>query len=82
MAQDIASYGLDLIGMAGIAADSDLAPLDGLFQETFLSTPGGRIAGGTDEVLRTIIAERVLGLPSEPRIDKGVPFNEIPDGRS
>jgi len=37
-----------------------------------------RIAGGTDEILANIIADRVLHLPSDLRVDKWGPFNEIP----
>ncbi len=43
-----------------------------------LWVPATRIAGGTDEVLKNLIAERVLGLPPEPRSDKDVPFRDVP----
>ena len=48
-----------------------------LFQQTYMGSPGLRIAGGTDEVMANIIAERVLGMPQDMRADKGIPFNEV-----
>ncbi len=43
-----------------------------------MRSPATRAEGDTDEILRNIIAERVLGLPADIRIDKDVPFNQIP----
>lgn len=81
MAQDIAAYGLDLMGAGGLVMEREDAALNMLFQESYLASPGGRIAGGTDEILRNIIAERVLGMPGDVRLDKDKPFNEIPTGQ-
>jgi acyl-CoA dehydrogenase len=80
LAQEIGDFGIELGGMAGGVMESDFGPLGSLFQELYLGIPGLRIAGGSDEVLHNIIAERVLGLPPEMRADKGMPFKEIPTG--
>ena len=50
---------------------------DDQWAETLLFVPSLSIAGGTDEVLRNIIGERVLGLPKEPQVDRDVPFREL-----
>ncbi|HVZ08023.1 acyl-CoA dehydrogenase family protein [Rhodopila sp.] len=77
--QEVLSFGLDLIGMAGPEMMPD-SPLAGAFEEALLYAPSLRIAGGTDEIMKNIIAERVLGLPQDPRVDKNVPFRDIPGG--
>ncbi len=78
--QDIASYAVDLLGLAGPVTDPDFSPMHAWFQELLFFAPGLRVAGGTDEILRNIIAERVLGLPADVRVDKDVPFNQLPLG--
>lgn len=78
--QEIANFGMELMDMAGAILEDDRMPMRALFQETLLSSPSGRIAGGTDEILRNIIAERVLGLPPDIRVDKDVAFNDLPQG--
>ena len=78
--QDIAQFGMDLMDMGGIMQESQASPMSGLFQNAYLESPGSRIAAGTDETMRNILAERVLKLPREPRADKDVPFNELKAG--
>ena len=70
----------EILDMGGVITDPSLMPSDALFQQSFLYSPGLRIAGGTDEILRNIIAERVLGLPGEIRVDRDVPYSDIPTG--
>jgi alkylation response protein AidB-like acyl-CoA dehydrogenase len=76
--QDIATFALDLMGQYGAVSDPDMAAAQARFQAMLLRSPATRVEGGTDEILRNIIAERVLGLPADIRIDKDVPFEKIP----
>ncbi len=68
--------GLGVQGPHGQLMGDD-APEAG-FQYFALSTPSMSIAGGTDEIQRNHLAERVLGLPAEPRVDADVPFSRVP----
>ncbi len=60
----------DVAGPDALLEDSEWA-----YMISFL--PGLKSAGGTEEILRNTIGERVLGLPPEPRLDKGIPFSEL-----
>jgi alkylation response protein AidB-like acyl-CoA dehydrogenase len=81
--QELAMFALDLQGQAGVLNDPEHAAAAQRFQAMLLRSPATRVEGGTDEILRNIIAERVLGLPGDVRVDKDVPFKDIPtSGRS
>ncbi len=69
-----AYLGKNLRGAAGMLSDSP-----GHLE--FLTAPSMSIRGGTDEVQRNIIGERILGLPGEPRVDKGVAYSELKKSR-
>jgi alkylation response protein AidB-like acyl-CoA dehydrogenase len=60
---------VDVLGPEGLS--------DGQFAQLVSDLPGIKTAGGTEEILRNMVGERVLGLPPEPRLDKGVPFSEL-----
>ncbi|MGQ0823692.1 MAG: acyl-CoA dehydrogenase family protein [Actinomycetota bacterium] len=66
-----------LQGAAGMLARADAAN-NGYWQQQFLSQWSSRIGGGTEQIQRNVIGERVLGLPPDVRVDKDVPFRELP----
>ena len=68
--------GNEIIGPFGMVTGPD-TPGAGLVQELTLFSPGPSIYGGTDQVQRNIIGERVLGLPKEPGPGKDTPFREL-----
>jgi alkylation response protein AidB-like acyl-CoA dehydrogenase len=65
------------IAIAGAGGQAWRDPRDSRWALGVLSAPASRIAGGTDEVQRNIIGERVLGLPKEPQVDREIPFREL-----
>jgi alkylation response protein AidB-like acyl-CoA dehydrogenase len=79
--QDLGNSAVEMLDQFGIINDPDLAPMHAGFQGSLMFAPGLRIAGGTDEILKNIIAERVLGLPGDIRVDKDVAFKDMPTGR-
>ena len=72
-AQEIADFCLDIAGESGALKASELGDAWKGVERAWAWGAAMRIAGGTDEILRNIIAERVLNLPPEPRADKGAP---------
>lgn len=79
LSYDVGNLVLEMCGANGMLAGDD--GIDGgRWVQDFLSQWGVRIGGGTDNIQRNTIGEKVLGLPSEHRVDKGIPFKDIPAG--
>jgi len=77
LARKTSDLAIAIAGPRGQAWDDER---DGRWAQLVLSTPASRIAGGTDEVQRNIIGERVLGLPKEPQVDRDIPFKQLKVG--
>ena len=75
---------IDLLGMEGTLYGSyamvrpDHAGFGNDVRKSFLRARANSIEGGTSEVMRNILGERVLGLPGEPRTDKDIPWSQVP----
>jgi alkylation response protein AidB-like acyl-CoA dehydrogenase len=67
--KELTAIAMDLLGPESVAGHDSWSTL-------FLTSPSLSIRGGTDEIQRNIVGERVLGLPGEIRVDKDVPFNQ------
>ncbi|WP_242124019.1 acyl-CoA dehydrogenase [Sphingobium sp. Sx8-8] len=76
--QKLSEFAIDLQGVAGMEHPYIHVSSKSSWQQSWMTAPTGRIAGGADEMLLNTIAERILGLPQDHRPDKGVPFNAIP----
>jgi alkylation response protein AidB-like acyl-CoA dehydrogenase len=85
--QDIMSFCVDLLGPEGLVGydftfrrpkELSVAGTEQGVRHAFLRTRANSIEGGTSEIMRNILGEQVLGLPGEPRIDKSVPWIEVP----
>jgi len=66
-----------MLGTLGSLSGATLGERWKPIERAWYWSPAFRIAGGTDEILHNILAERVLGLPPDSRVDRKVPFNQL-----
>jgi alkylation response protein AidB-like acyl-CoA dehydrogenase len=76
LVQDAADAAVDIAGPAAVAWDPDDRRA-GRWSAQLLNAPSASIGGGTNEIVRNVIAERVLGLPRDVEVDSGVSFRDL-----
>jgi alkylation response protein AidB-like acyl-CoA dehydrogenase len=83
----VSEFAIDLLGAHGLVGYDfsfrrpDSLSVDGSeggIRHSFLRARANSIEGGTSEVMRNILGEQVLGLPGEPRVDKDLPWSDVP----
>jgi alkylation response protein AidB-like acyl-CoA dehydrogenase len=77
LVQEMTAFALDLMGSQGAVIDPVHSPMAGVWPGEWLGAVVDRLGGGTDEIMRNVIGERILGLPEDIRVDKAVPFNSL-----
>ena len=76
LARHVADVAEEILGASGQA----WTPGDRVSRRwttALLAAPGNSIAGGTPEIMKNILGERVLGLPKEPQVDRDIPFRDV-----
>jgi alkylation response protein AidB-like acyl-CoA dehydrogenase len=82
--KDILAKVVDLLGAEGMLYGSyemirpEMAMESDTLQKAFLRSRANSIEGGTTEVMKNILGERVLGLPGDVRVDREVPWSQVP----
>ena len=82
--KDVYDKAIDLLGAEGMLYDSyemvrpEIVMGDQTLQKAFLRSRANSIEGGTTEVMKNILGERVLGLPGDVRVDRDIPWSEVP----